>query len=169
MDKRWIAILIILVVGVTCMYFIVNDSTTIGSAITNLNKSQVTIPDGFSTGESDKNFVELFNKSNTDERIYLEDTGKNNDSLIKFHEKIDSLPHDIKIIKNVTNKTNDVTYYSLYYENTTNNTYESITFFTSYQHTFFMKMYGFKDTNSMDDNLQFIIKTLQPDYKKSQD
>ncbi|WP_407414696.1 hypothetical protein [Methanobrevibacter sp.] len=172
MDKRWIAILIILVVGVTSMYFIVNESTSIGTAITSLNKSIVTIPEGFTIGDTGKNYVELFNKSSPNEKIYIEDTGKNNDSLKQFNEKIKLLPlpnNEIEIIKNITNTTNDVTYHSFYYENTTSNIIDSITFFTSYEHTYYMKMYGFKNIDTMDGDLQFVVKTIQPDYKRSQD
>ena len=38
MDKRWIYIIIILLIGVTALFFIVESSTTLGSAETYVHK-----------------------------------------------------------------------------------------------------------------------------------
>ena len=75
MDKRWILILIILIVGGYCTYNIVDSSTTVGDAITVVNKSVITIPKDFSIADTDKNSVDLIdNKDN--KKIHIEDIGK---------------------------------------------------------------------------------------------
>ena len=46
MDKRWILIIIIAIIGLSSMYLIVDESMTVGSAITTFSKTTITIPEG---------------------------------------------------------------------------------------------------------------------------
>ena len=70
-------IIAILIVGVSCMYFIVDNSTTVGNAITTFSKSSVTLPFGFSVGETNTESAKLYNKQNN-ETINIHDKGKGN-------------------------------------------------------------------------------------------
>ena len=70
MDKRWIGILIILIIGCCCMYFIVDSSTTVGNAMTVVNKTVVTLPNHFSIEESGRDYAKIVNK-NTYNAKYL--------------------------------------------------------------------------------------------------
>ena len=51
----------------------------------------------------------------------------------------------------------------------TNNTISSSSVFYYYNHTYRVDMSGFNDMNKVNDILEFIITTLQPDYKQAQD
>lgn len=166
MDKRWIAIFIILIIGVTCMYFVVDSSNTVGSAIADVNKSTITIPHGFSKGDSDTGSILLVNKQGS-EKIFIKDLGKSDISKNSFEKKFKSISQEMNIIKNTTNVTNNVTVYSVYYQNGSEFN-ESISYFYSCQHTFYMKMSGFKDIADMENNINFIVNTIKPDYKQTQ-
>ena len=171
MDKRWILIIIIAIIGIGTMYQIVSNSTSIGTPITTLNKSIVTIPNDFTTGDSDKKSTELFNKSNTDERVYMEDLGKGNISLEKFNNKLSAFSKDsnIKIIKNVTNITEGIDVHTIYYQKLDNaDKYESVSYISCINHTFYFKIYGYDNMDDMEYPLTFIVDTLQPDYKRTQ-
>lgn len=162
MDKRWIAILVILIIGVSCMVYVVSTSNTVGSAISDVNKSTITLPDGFSKGDSTSGSIFLVNKQ-SDEKIYMEDLGKSDISKEKFTKKSNSISStDI----NITNLT-DTTVYTIYYldEPGFNN---SISYFYSCQHTFYMKMTGYDNIKDMNEDINFIVTTIQPDYKQTQ-
>ena len=172
MDKRWIAILVIFIVGMSCMYFIVTNSPAIGTPIKNLNKSIVTIPNDFTAADENSDSLLLHNKSNTNENLYIQDLGKGNHSLEKFKNRLKSLPNEgnIKIIKNESEITPEHTIYTVYYQRLDNGTqYESITYMDCIKHTFYIKLYGFSSIESMDYPFNFVVDTLQPDYKRTQD
>lgn len=171
MDKRWIIILIILIVGCSCMYFIVESSSTVGSAITVLNKSVVTLPDDFGIGNTEKNSVELIGK-HSDEKIYIEDFGKKDIALELFNENKSALAHDsnFKIIKNQTEEINNITTYKFYLEDYTNEnvTNTTLAYIYSSNHTFMIKITGSNQTQ-IENDLNFLVSTIKPDFKQAQD
>lgn len=171
MDKRWILILIILIAGCTCMYFIVDSSTTVGNAITVVNKSVVTLPNDFGIGNSEKNSVELIGK-HSDEKIYVEDLGKKDVALESFQNNLSEFTHDsnYKVIKNTTENIGNITTYKIYLEDYTkeNATNTTIAYIYSYNHTFMIKIDG-SNQNQTEKDLNFVVRTIQPDYKQSQD
>ena len=61
-----IMIIGILIVGISCMYVVVENSTTIGKAITTFSKTSITLPNGFSVGETDSKSAQLYNKQNNE-------------------------------------------------------------------------------------------------------
>ena len=154
------------------MYLIVDSSNTVGSAIADVNTSIVTLPDGFSKAESDSSSLELINK-NTNEDIYINDLGKVNSSYEQFTNKLKSLKAsgEIEIIKNSSNITKDKSLYTIYYQNASdeNVSNRSISYLYSHNHTFYIKMSGYENINELNKDLNFIVDTLVPDYKKSQD
>lgn len=161
-------IIAILIVGLSCMYVIVDNSNTIGNAITTFSKTSVTLPYGFSVGETNTESAELYNKQN-DERINIYDLGKGNhmkDSFKNITETYKNNPRYYNI-SNETKNVNDVEVHQLNME--TNNTISSSSVFYHYNHTYLVEMSGFKDINKVNENLKFIITTLQPDYKQAQD
>lgn len=171
MDRRWLFIILILIIGTCCMYLIVDSSNTVGSAIADINKTTITMPDGFSKGADDEGSLELINKKN-EKNIYLKDLGKNDSSKVAFDKKLKSLKseNDVTIIENKTSAINNITTYTIYYLNSTdNNTYNrSMSFFYSSGHTFYMKQAGYDNINDLNNDLKFIVSTMQPDYKKAQ-
>ena len=50
-----------------------------------------------------------------------------------------------------------------------NNTLSSRAVFYDYNHTYLVDINGFEDTNKLNDDLEFIVSTLQPDYKQGKD
>ena len=88
MDKRVIMIIAILIVGISCMYVIVDNSTSIGKAITTFSKTSITLPNGFSVGETDSKSAQLYNKR-SNEKINIYDLGKGDSTKEKFKNVTD--------------------------------------------------------------------------------
>ena len=161
-------IIAILIVGISCMYVIVDNSYTIGNAITTFSKTTVTLPHGFSVGETNTKSAELYNKQNN-EKIDIHDLGKENRVKNIFKNMTETCKNDSNYsnIKNDTKKVNEVDVFQITME--TNNTISSSSVFYHYNHTYRVDMSGFNDANKVNEILEFIITTLQPDYKQSQD
>lgn len=161
-------IIAILIVGVSCMYFIVDNSTTVGNAITTFSKSSVTLPFGFSVGETNTESAKLYNKQNN-ETINIHDKGKGNhvkEATDNITETYENNPN----YYNLTYETKNVSGVKAYQLNMEiNNTKSSCSAFYKYNHTYIVEMNGFNDINKINKNLEFIINTLQPDYKQAQD
>ncbi len=171
MDKKWILIIIILIVGCFLMHNIVDSSTTVGNAITVVNKTVVTLPDGFSIGESEKNSVELLDEK-TGEKIYITDLGKTDSAQNEYNEALQSLAYnsDIYIINNSTSMINNTNTYLITFENHTVNTNTvCLGYIYSCNHTFSLEFQNYSDNNRLNDNLNFIVSTISPDFKQSQD
>lgn len=168
MDKRVIMIIAILIVGIGCMYVIVDNSYTIGHAITTFSKTTITLPDGFSVGDTDGKSAELYNKKSI-EKINIHDLGKGDRVKDSFKNVTETYKNNPKYsnINDETKNINGVEVLQLTAE--TNNTISSSSVFYYYNHTYRIDMSGFEDMNKANNVLEFIIKTLQPDYKQSQD
>lgn len=168
MDKRVIMIIAILIVGISCMYVIVDNSYTIGNAITTFSKTSVPLPPGFSVGETDAKSAQLYNKQ-SNEKINIHDVGKGNRVKETFENVTETYKNNPSYynLKNETKNINDVEVFHLTME--TNNTISSCSVFYHYNHTYLVEMSGFDDINKINKNLEFIITTLQPDYKQAQD
>jgi hypothetical protein len=171
MDKKWILIIIILIVGCFFLHNIVDSSTTVGNAITVVNKSVVTLPDGFSIGESEKNSVELLDEK-TGEKTYITDLGKTDSAEKEYNEALQSLEYntDTYIIDNYTSNINNTNTYLITFENHTVNTNTVyLAYIYSCNHTFRMEFQNYYDNNGFNDDLNFIVSTISPDFKQSQD
>lgn len=170
MDKRWIYILIMLIVGVALLAFIVDTSTTIGSATVSLSTYTDTLPDSFNI-ETSKNDYAIFINRKTNEKIYIGDLGKGNLTDKKFDEKVIELKNDENVTDiNFTNEIyNNTSLKTIYYEKLPNNTINKASFFMKFNHTFIVDSYNYHDVNKIDEGAHFVIDTLKKDYKKSQD
>ena len=51
----------------------------------------------------------------------------------------------------------------------TNNTISSSSVFYDYNHTYLVEISGFEDMKKLNNDLDFIISTLVPDYKQGKD
>ncbi len=168
MDKRGILIIIILIVGLSCMYVIASSSDYIGSAITDVNKSTVTLPSGFSIKNTDRSSVELINRQ-TNEIINVSDLGKQDSALKNFKDEIKYLSKVSRIsdLINSTSIINNLTVYTIDYNNST--AINHISYVYTYNHTYSIKMTGYNDTDRASKNLVSIVNSIKPDYKQSQD
>lgn len=172
MDKRWIGILIILIIGGCCMYYVVDNSTTVGTAISVVNKTIVTLPDGFSIEDKDKDDVNFIDWD-TNEKISINDLGKGDISSSSFESRLKELKKngEFEIIGNSTTNIGNITLYKLDYINSTSedalNISESFVF--TCNHTFLIKTKGYSDEAKLNKDLAFLVNTMIPDYKQSQD
>lgn len=172
MDKRWIGILIILIVGCCAMYLVVDSSTTVGTAITVVNKTVVTLPSDFSIEDSGNDYAKIINK-NTNEKIYIEDLVKKDTALDNYNNQLKKLKQDsgIKILKNSTVNIKNITVYKIDCQNLTteNATNISICYAYTCYHTFLIEFKNYSDNTNLDKNLDYIISNMKADFKQSQD
>lgn len=171
MDKRWILILIILIVGGYWTYTVADTSTTVGDAITVVNKSVITIPDDFSIVDSDKNSVDLIDEKNN-KKIHIEDIGKGDIAFETFNHEINSLSEspDVHLIKNSTLNVGNMSIYKSDLQNLTNDlTNVSLAYIYSSGHTFSIKFEGYSDESELNKDLKFMVTTISPDFKQAQD
>lgn len=154
------------------MYYIVDSSTTVGTAITDVNKSVVTIPDGFYVASDEKNSVTLIGKDQN-EKIHIRDYGKNDTTQERFEDKLYELNKDasMNVLNNSTLNISNFTVYQINFEDysSENMTNTSSNYVFTCNHTFLIKMSGYDDLDKFNKDLTFIIDTLKPDYKQSQD
>ena len=172
MDKRWIAILVIIILAVCCGYLVISSSNTVGSAIVDVNKSTVTLPPDFSIIGSESNNVDLLKKS-TSEGIFIKDLGKINNTKELFNNKLDYflMTGDIEILDNQTNLTDEYDCYAIYYQNLSDmqSANQSFVYVFKYNHSYLVKFSGYSDFNQMNRDLDVVVNTLKLDYKKSQE
>jgi len=172
MDKRWIGILLILIVGCCSMYFIVESSTTIGNAITVVNKTVVSVPNGFSIDDTGNDFAKLVN-DNTGEKISFEDLGKKDIASDTFNEKLNELKgsSQVNVLENSTINIKNMTVYRIDYQNLTteNTTNISICYVYTCYHTFAIQFKNYKDTSSLDKDMNYSISNMKADFKQYQD
>lgn len=150
------------------MYLILDSSTTVGSTITVVNKTVVTVPDDLTIESTSANSANLINK-NGNESIYIEDMGKQNTAKDLFENQLSKNKKGMKIISNSTTKINDNPVYRIDAQNITSK--KNITFTYAYvaNHTFSIKINDYTDAQKISLDLNFLIKNMRPDYKQSQD
>lgn len=172
MDKRWILILITIIIAACCGYFIVSSSDTVGNAIVDVNTFTLTVPPGFGIDSSTIDTTNLIKRDGI-EKISIKDLGKHDIASKEFNKKLKSLSKnaDIEVLDNATNTKGDYKLYTITYKSDSQKELltQSVSYIYTYEHTFSIDMNGFSDKTQMNDVLSFIAKTLQPDYKKSQE
>lgn len=168
MDKRWIIIIIILIVGVSSLYFIVNDSMRLGKAIDTIDNVIITLPTDFKIGEKTQTSVELMNR-NTDERIKIELIKQKNRANMLMKGKLKELGSDdcVKDVKNHTQKISNITTYTISYQNVTSDTPVNYTmnFINKLNKTFIITTYNYNNNTSQSEDLAYVIDTIRLDYK----
>lgn len=168
MDKRWIYIFIIFIIGIVCLFFIVDSSTTVGKANINLDKFTLTLPSPYNIEENNGKYLEIYNK-NTKEKIAIKDLGKKNNFSKDIGEKLSSLEGNgnITLVKNITVTCDNNSMPGIYYEKLPG-TINQVTFFTKYKHSFSIECYNFHDNATMKEDTLFLMENLRPDYKQKQ-
>ena len=170
MDKRWILILIILIAGCACMYHIVDSSNSVGDAITVVNKTVITLPSGFTIGDDDRSSVTLVNENNN-ETIFIEDLGKSDTSLDNFKNDLNRFyeSNNIHVLNNETLNIKDSPVYRINLKNDTNGVDSTFVYMYSCNHTFNVKFNGYSNEDDLNQDFNFIINTISPDFKQKQD
>lgn len=169
MDKRWIYVIIIFIIGFTAMLYIVDTSTTVGKAVVAVNTHLVTVPSSFNIEGNEYNYALLVNRQ-TKEHIFIKDLGKGDtiDENLKMEREDLESNENITKISFTTENHNKKVCQVINYE-TKDNKYNKVLFFTQTHHTFKIKSTDFKDLKTLDKKTKFVIDTFKQDYKKTQD
>lgn len=169
MNKKWIYIIIILIIGFSGLYYIVSTSTTVGSAMVGINAFLFTVPDSFNIENNDHAFASLTNRE-TKEKIYIKDLGKDKSVDKNFEKEVFVIEsnENLTILNNTTEKYNDMTSKVVYCNNTVDNTLYKVSVFKKYNHTFLIKSSNFKNPTTLNEKTHFVMDTLKQDHKKKQ-
>jgi hypothetical protein len=167
MDKRWILIIIIAIVALGCGYLIVESSTSVGQAVTVIDKFAATVPEGFSVLES-RNYDVTLEHDGGPEKMNIKSLGKNKKAKPIIKEFKKNMSSTYKILDNKTWKTPEGhKVYTIYYKNSTENLSRS--YFYGYNYTFVATTTGYNNASEINKDVAYIADTLRPDYKQSQD
>ena len=160
MDNRWYAIIIILIVGISAMYFVVSSSNTVGSAVIIVNDISLTLPDNFGIVHNQPDQSEIQNRQGN-ETIIIKYLCNGNNSLREFNKELKLLSENanVEIIKNSTNGT----VHRIVCKNTTN---FSLTFFEKFDRTIVIKTTHYNNETDEDRDINYIIDSIQPDFKQ---
>lgn len=170
MDKRWIFIFIILIVGISSLYLITDDSMRIGKAITTIENVIVTLPTDFKVNADHETSVELVNR-NTDEKILVELINQKNKAYSLMKSDLQELKNEnVDNIKNKTQKISNITTYTISYQNLSSNPHMNYTvnYINKLNKTFIISTYDYNDNNSQMQDLKEIINTLRIDFKQKE-
>ena len=158
MDKRWIYILIILIIGLSALYYIASSSDSIGQATVDVNTFVITLPDSFNIDGTDKATATLINR-NTGEKLTVQDFGKGN-HIKEVHTNNtvnNSNNENIVKIDNDTIKYHNITIYTVYMTSSDNTT-NATSYFMKFNHTFTITACNFKNHDSINNNVKYIIE-----------
>jgi len=170
MDKRWICILIIAIVGFAGLYYIVDNSSTLGSASVYVNKFKVTLPHDYNVAGDGKTYMDAVNKQ-TNEHIVIKDVGKGNLISSEIVKRTDNFKNNENITSteyssieiNCENMT------TLEYKTINNDNINKIIFMTKDEHTFSFECKNFHDETKLKNDVSFLMDTLMRDIKQKQD
>lgn len=170
MDKRWIYILIILIIGVAALVAIVDSSTSVGSAVVSVHTYTTTLPKGYNIEISETDYASVINRQ-TDEKVTIKYCGKGNLIDENFEKKLTDLQNNENVTKinKTKDKYNNITFKTVNYEKMPNNTVNKILVFMKYGHTFTIESKNYHDLDTLNEKTNYVLDTLKPDYKKSQD
>lgn len=155
MDKRWIIILIILIIGLGCMYLIVDSSPTVGKAVCVVDEMTITLPDGFNILKEKKTEVDLKQGNNTANITII---GLGDNCSKEYKSNLKSLKNNPEIeISNATGNT-------IIYKNITSDKKSSITYFVKDNRTISVKMNIYENWES---DLSFLMDTIQHNFKQN--
>ena len=164
MDKRWLAISIILIIGLGCMYWVASTSTSVGSAVTIVNDVSVTLPHGFKISVSDADQATLIDES-TNETIFIKYLSDGNNSLKEFNKEIKAMNGNSTL--EITGNSSNKTVHTLYCKNLNKNNNYSLTYFEKFDRTILIKSENYDNAEKQKSDAMYIINNLQPDYKQN--
>ena len=147
------------------MYLIVDNSTSVGNAVSVISDVTITLPPGYITSEDGGNFCVLFNKP-TNETIRIKCLDGKKTYVEEYNNTLKTLEKqdDIIITKNFTNKNLSM----IEYENqsSTDKKNISLVYFEKCNHTFSMQLEHFTDESTKEETVSFIIENLKYDFKQ---
>ena len=164
MDKRWIAIIAILIIGLGCMSYIVITSTTVGHAVTIVDDLSITLPHGFKIAHSETGQTTLIDDRNQ-ETIFIKHIREGNKSLKEYLKEMKVLKENenVEILKNTSNKT----IHTIYYKDLNKDKDYTLYYIDTQNCTILIKMENFKNHADEEKRLDYMLETIEPDYKQS--
>lgn len=171
MDKRYILIIIIIVICSINLFFIASHSDEVGSASVIVGKYIFSLPENFTIGDISNNQVSLHNQvTGLNVEVY---TNQNNN--YDFQKKLDALNNssDVKILSNGTIDVNhvdvDVVYFTSGLNSDNSQVNRSTFIFSKNNASFQIEMRDFnyhEDFNKTVDILNYIVNSIRLNYKK---
>lgn len=168
MDKRWIVIFIILIVGISALYVIVNDSDRLGKAIDTIDNVIITFPADFKETDKTKTSAQIMNR-NTGETIDIQLIKEKNKAHPLMKSKLNELnsSDDVKDLKNFTQNISNKKVYVITYQNVSeeNPMNYSMYFVNKINKTFILTSFNYTDTSTQLKDVAYLIDTIRIDYK----
>lgn len=165
MDKRWIGIILILIAGLSCMFVIVINSSSVGSAVSVIEDVTVTLPPGYITADDGQHFCQMVDQK-TGESIRIKCIEGKSSHVAEYNKQIKTYNEqpEMVIVRNFTNDTVSI----IDYKNTTSEDKDtrSFMYFDKCGHTFSMKMKGFADDKSRNEDFDYVVSHLKYDFKQ---
>lgn len=176
MDKRWLIIILILIIGCGTLYLIVDNSNVVGKASVNLKDSTFTLPLGFDVFNSRQiNDIEIVNYK-TNMKIQIIELENNNSAKADFNNSLSDLYNgtEFKVIDSGVATIANITCYVIQFkhnENVSGNGSNNFTYIFFYKdnYTYNIRVWNFDyktDQEFVSGNVSFIIDSLRINYKK---
>lgn len=165
MDKRYLLILLIIIMCSINLYILADNSEIVGSANIESKNFIFSIPEGFTLYESTNQYVCLFNQNNgIYTYVYLNLTG---DDI--YQKRFDELnkSKDTEILSNGVIKHKNIDINSIYYSKEGKN--HSIFIFTKDNYQFSAHMLGFNYDTQKNETISIIseiVDTIRINYKR---
>lgn len=155
-----------MLVGISSLYLIANESLEIGKAITTIDNVIITLPADFKITDQGKTFVEMTNR-NSDEKIHIVLIKEKNKSEELMKDNLQELKSENVIdIENSTKNITNLKVYTIDYKNLSSDTpvNYSVNYVDKLNKTFIITEYN-HDKPSELEPLKDIISTLRLDFK----
>lgn len=165
MDKRYLLILLIIIICGINLSIIANNSDIVGSTSIGVGHYLFSVPEGFDSYEDNGNSVTIQNKNNI--TIYIETNLGNNDTYYSRLNHIENRTN-ATILSEGTISIENISVNTVYYM-TSNNNNRSVSYFEKDNTTFKIIVSNFNYNDDYDltlDYVTFIIKSLRDNYKK---
>ncbi|MBE6499990.1 MAG: hypothetical protein E7Z80_05545 [Methanobrevibacter thaueri] len=162
MDKRWIGIFLIIIIGAGCLYLIISSSDTVGKAVTVCDEMTITLPTGFNLLHSNPKDVTLLNHQN--ETIFIKIIGLNKDTLKLFNDKVSSLKSNDSIEVEKTSNENNT--HIVYYKNLNTGNESIIAYFVKDNRTISMEMNQYPNYR---EDFDFVFDSIVHNFKQNTD
>ena len=160
MDKRWLGIIIILIAGIACMYFIVDSSPTVGKAVTVVDEMTITLPSGFNILKETGKSVHLLDHQNNTANVTIKGTGDNSSKLFKSTLKSLNSSGEVEIKDTTQNDTANI----IFYKNLTTDKEYSVSYFVKDNRTIELKMDKY---DNWETDWTFLHDTIVHNFKQN--
>lgn len=173
MDKRYLLIIFILVIGGINLALIADHSDVVGTASVNFGNHTFSLPDGFNLGESSEDSVMLIG---TNSNLRIEFTALDRNDL-NYNETLDDLRNgsDYRVLSNGTIRTGEMTINAIFFTDLVGNNSDEVAnnytsfFFTKDNDTYRINVWNFdyeNDRDSVISDLSYILNSLRINYKQ---